>query len=170
MRRRVAGLAVVGLVLALTACEATVSDPPDDGSGTELILAGVDFRDETTRLWIDYPGRERSASQKRWFISVDDDTTPEFEVHIGTVLPRDDVFTVSRRPALADQDNVTCRGFVDDAGFVDDDTVSLTIDTRCLSSRGDGSLPSRLRMSALSSDIGGRINDSTGWTGVVPRS
>jgi hypothetical protein len=156
--------------LVLAACQGTVSDPPDDGSGTEVIRAGVDFGDLVTRLWIDYPSRQQSASQKFWFLSVDDDTSAEFEVHIGTVLPRDDVFTVRRLQVPADQEDVACRGFVDDAGFVDEDTVSLTIDTRCLSSLADGSLPSRLRMSARSADIGGRVNDQTGWTGVVLRS
>lgn len=154
----------------LAACQGTVSDPPDDGSGTEVIQAGVDFGNQVTRLWIDYPSRAQSASQKFWFISVDGDTTPEFEVHIGTVLPRDDVFTVRRLALPAGEDDVACRGFVDDAGFIDEDTVSLTIDTRCLASFGDGSIPDRLRMSAKSADIGGRINDSTGWTGVVLRS
>jgi hypothetical protein len=168
MRGRFTGLLVAALAVVLAACQGTVTDPPDDGNGTEVIGAGVDFGNERTRLWIDYPDHNRASSQKYWFISVDDDTTPEFEVHIGTEGARDDVFTVKRLQVT--QDDVACRGFVDNDGFIDADTVSLTIDTRCLSDRGTGSLPSRLRMSALSSDIGGRINDYTGWTGVVLRS
>jgi hypothetical protein len=170
MRNRLIGPLGVAVLVVLSACQGTVSDPPDDGVGTEVIRAGVDFGHVATRLWIDYPSRNDAASQKRWFLSVDADTTAEFEVHVGTVLPRDDVYTVRRLQVAPDQDDVACRGFVDDAGFVDEDTVSLTVDTRCLSSPADGSLPGAVRMSALSSDIGGRINDGTDWTGVIPRS
>lgn len=60
----------------------------------------------------------------------------------------------------------TCAGFVADAGFDGLDTVSLTVDTRCLFSLNEGDRT--LRILAHSSDRGS--DDQTSWTAPIARS
>lgn len=159
------------VALALAACQGRVSDPENDvvNPGTappphnDIVEAGADHGTQTTRLWIRYAEGGTPGEHKYWYVSVDGDTDPEVMVELR--YPETDHYLVSDIAGL--EQAITCAGFVPDAGFDGVDTVSLTVDTRCLFfyRAGDGTL----RIQASSTQYRGST-DETSWTAPIARS
>ena len=171
MRLRKAGIALVAVVSGLlaTACEGRVSDPVGDvgqDAAVDIVQAGVDYRTESTRLWITFaPGK--AGVFKRWGISTNGDTTEEFVVRLGDIIGNDpDRYEVTQTGATFD----TCTGFVSDAGAIGNDTYEVRFHSKCFrSSPAEDSLPASLRFIAYSESYRSGA-DTTVWSSSIPVS
>jgi len=160
------------LVLAVSACQGSVPDPVGDAnevdySDVDLVEAGVDYRTDTTTLWLRYAPQKGPAQRSAWEISTDQDTAAEvtaaigFNFASGSELDRFVVYQSATDPR--------CSGYVQNRGFNGEDTVSLQFDTRCLTVPPSAQLANSVRIRGLSGS-GRYSGDQTAWTAAVPRS
>jgi hypothetical protein len=160
------------VALLLVACEGTVTDPVGDAYQTaDVVEAGVDYGTATTTFWLRYVEGQGPAPYNAWHVSMGDDTVPEAYVTIGggyyTPPQMYDHYVVARQAGEVAQ--TTCSGFVEDQGFDGIDTVSITIDSRCLLLDGGPPLPDVIRVRSVSAS--GRYGyEETDYTGPVSLS
>jgi hypothetical protein len=171
MRLRKAGVVLVAVVIGLlaTACEGRVPDPVGDGtdgSFVDIVQAGVDYRSQSTRLWITFAPR-KAGVLKRWGISTNGDTTEEFVVRLGDVVNSDpDRYEVTGTGEAVD----ACAGFVSDGGAVGNDTYEVRFHSKCLRSGGTGGLPPESVRFIAYSESYRTGSDTTTWSNSIPVS
>ena len=170
--RRLTALTLSVLAVGLAACQGSVADPVGDAVDVEfgdvdIVEAGVDYRTDTTRLWVRYAPGEGPAEATGWQISVDGDPVAEATAVIGSrycCAPDRDRYYVTTLSSGASR----CTGYVREQGFDGEDTVSLSFDSRCLLATGYERLPDSLRIKGYT-ESGRQSGDETAWTGTVPR-
>ena len=173
--RRVAAIAVASGVF-VAACEARVSDPVGDGTGTgtiDIVKAGVDYQTITTRLWITFADPNASPPPKEvgWDTSGDGDKIADGRVDFRLAATarggEEGRWTVLVTPPGGGELVERCSAIEDVDRAFTEATVTLEFNSRCLATPANvTAIPDSLRVRAFATNVDDPIGgaDDTDWT------